>query len=232
MSRFILVVEDEATLGEMICDNLRMEGYESELVRSGSSAKDRIAKGGIDLVILDIMLPGTDGFTVLEEMRSRSDETPVMIVSARSSDADRIRGLELKADDYLTKPFNLRELLLRVAALLRRNTSSADTPDVLEFGGNRIEFRSHRAVNFKDEETSLTPAEVKLMRLLVARPGVIITRRELVDHLFGPHTSPTTRSLDNMVVRLRRVFEMDSKKPQHIHTVRGVGLRFTFGNES
>ena len=232
MSRLILVVEDEATLGEMICDNLRMEGYDSELVRNGSTARDRIAKGGIDLVILDIMLPGADGFTVLQEMRKRSDETPVMIVSARRSDADRIRGLELKADDYLTKPFNLKELLLRVAALLRRNTSSATKSDVLEFGGNRLEFRSHRGINFKNEEKPLTPTEVKLMRLLATRTGEVVTRRELVDHLFGPHTSPTTRSLDNMVMNLRRAFEMDSKKPQYIHTVRGVGLRFTPRNES
>ena len=123
MSRWILVVEDEAALGEMICDNLRQEGYGAELVTTGPAAEARIAKGGVDLVILDIMLPGIDGFTILETMRRRDDDTPVLVVSALISDADRIRGLELRADDYLTKPFNLKELLLRVGALLRRGQS-------------------------------------------------------------------------------------------------------------
>ena len=232
MSRWILVVEDEAALGEMICDNLQSDDYGAELVRDGDAARARIAKGGLDLVILDVMLPGVDGFTLLEEMRRRGDETPVMIVSARISDADRIRGLELKADDYLTKPFNLKELLLRVGALMRRNQPLAPGEDVFEFSGNCIDFRTHRATTFAAEDAQLTPTEVKLLRLLSTRPGEVVTRRELVDHLFGPHTPATIRSLDNMVLNLRRLFERDSKNPQHIHTVRGVGLRFTAHAES
>ena len=145
MSRWVLVVEDEPALGEMLCDNLRSSGYEAELARSGTAARDRIAKGGLDLVLLDIMLPGINGFEVLEHMRSQGDNTPVLILSARIGDADRIRGLELKADDYLTKPFNLKELLLRVDALLRRNTTIPSGSDILEFSGNRIDFRSHSA---------------------------------------------------------------------------------------
>jgi two-component system alkaline phosphatase synthesis response regulator PhoP len=229
VTRLILVVEDEQALGEMICDNLRIEGYDTELIHHGTAAGERIAAGGLDLVILDIMLPGTDGFTILEQMRKRHDDTPVLVVSARRSDSDRIRGLELRADDYLTKPFNLKELLLRVGALLRRNQSGPQLSEVLEFGGNRIEFRSHQATNYANEDSKLTPTEVKLMRLLASRPGDIISRRELVTHLFGPHTPPTTRSLDNMVMNLRRIFEQDSKNPRHIHTVRGVGWRFTDG---
>ena len=232
MSRWILVVEDEATLGEMICDNLQSDGYGTELVRNGDAARARIEKGGLDLVILDIMLPGVDGFTLLEEMRRRGDETPVMIVSARISDADRIRGLELKADDYLTKPFNLKELLLRVGALMRRNQPLAPGEDVFEFSGNRIDFRTHRVTTFAGEEAQLTPTEIKLVRLLSTRLGEVITRRELVNHLFGPQTPATIRSLDNMVLNLRRLFERDTKNPKHIHTVRSVGLRFTAQAES
>lgn len=227
MTRWILVVEDESALGEMICDNLRMQDYDAELVRSGLAADERIAKGGLDLVILDIMLPGLNGFSILEKMRKRGDDTPVLILSALISDADRIRGLELRADDYLTKPFNLKELLLRVGALLRRGQARSPNTEVLEFGGNQVDLRGHRATNFEGEESHLSPSEVKLLHLLSGRAGEVIARRELVDHLFGPNTPPTTRSLDNMVLNLRRILERDSKNPRHIHTVRGVGLRFT-----
>lgn len=225
--RSCLVVEDEIALGEMICDNLSLESYATELVRSGSEALDRLARGGIDLVILDIMLPVIDGFTVLEEMRKRGDNTPVLIVSARSSDADRIHGLELKADDYLTKPFNLRELLLRVDALLRRHPPAAVEPKVLEFAGNRVDFGSHRARTWTGREEELTATELKLLRLLSSRDGVVVNRKEIVDHLFGPTTPVTTRTLDNLVLRLRKLFERATQQPQHLHTIRGVGLRFT-----
>jgi two-component system alkaline phosphatase synthesis response regulator PhoP len=232
LSRWILVVEDESALGEMICDNLRGEGYGAELIRTGTAADERIAKGGVDLVILDIMLPGIDGFSILEKMRKRGDDTPVLIVSALISDADRIRGLSLRADDYLTKPFNLKELLLRVGALLRRGQSATSGPDILEFGGNRVDFRGLRATNFEGADSRLSPNEIKILRLLSGRPGEVVTRREIVGQLFGPTTSPATRSLDNMVLNLRRTLERDSKKPKHIHTVRGVGLRFTTEAES
>ncbi len=229
MSHWILVVEDEPSLGEMICDKLHSQGYGSELIADGGKASTRIRRGGIDLVILDIMLPGENGFSILKGMRDRGDRTPVLVLSARSSDEDRICGLELQADDYLTKPFNLRELLLRVDGLLRRTTDSKETKEraVCEFGGNRIDFRSHKASTWSNQEAQLTPTEVKLMGMLSGRPGEVITRRELVEHLFGPGTPATHRSLDNMVLNLRRLFEHDNKNPKHLHTVRGVGMRFT-----
>lgn len=226
MKPWILVVEDEEPLGEMICDNLRSAGYDAELARTGQAAEERLAESGLDLVILDIMLPGVSGFTILENMRKRGDETPVMIVSALISDADRIRGLELRADDYLTKPFNLKELLLRVSALLRRRGPTTES-HALEFGGSTIDFRALTARTAAGEEPHLSSNEFKLLRLFAGRPGEVISRRELVDHLFGPDTPPTTRSLDNIVLNLRRLFEQDGRHPKHIHTVRGVGLRFT-----
>lgn len=232
MTRWILVVEDEPSLGEMLCDNLQSEGHGAELVRSGTAARDRIARGGLDLIILDIMLPGIDGFTVLEQMRTRGDDTPVLILSARIDDSDRIRGLELQADDYLTKPFNLKELLLRVEALLRRKTAIPPGSDVLEFSSNRIDFRSHRATTHDGEQVKLTPTEVKLLRLLSTRQGEVVPRKELAHHLFGPNTPATTRTLDNTILNLRRLFERDSKRPRHLLTVRGVGMRFTSEGES
>ena len=227
MTRWILVVEDEPALGEMICDNLNSEGYDTELVQDGELALERLRKGGFDLVLLDIMLPGRDGFGVLAEMRKREDTTPVLVLSARSTDDDRIRGLELQADDYLTKPFNLRELLLRVGALLRRSKGVAAGEDVLEFGGNTIDFRSHELRTWKGEEAVLTASQTRLLRLVSSRPGEVVTRREIVEHLFGPATPVTARTVDNLVLGLRKLCERDSHSPAHLLTVRGLGWRFT-----
>ncbi|MCA8953539.1 MAG: response regulator transcription factor [Planctomycetes bacterium] len=226
MSRWIVVAEDEVTLGEMICDNLAHESYHAEHVQNGPAALERMAKGGVDLLILDIMLPGKDGFEVLRELRARGDETPVLVLSARSADADRIRGLELRADDYLTKPFNLRELLLRVGALLRRQAPPPPDVDVLEFGGNRVDFRAQKATCHNGTVAELTATETKLLKLLHAHAGTVVTRRTVVEHLFGSTAPATVRTLDNVVLRLRKLLEVDPAHPRHLVTVRGVGLRF------
>jgi DNA-binding response OmpR family regulator len=226
MSRWILVAEDEQTLGEMLCDNLSLESYHAEHVTSGPTALERMARGGIDLLILDVMLPGCDGFEVLRTLRERGDHTPVLILSARSADRDRIKGLELQADDYLTKPFNLRELLLRVDALLRRRPAPAAGAEVLEFGGNRIDFRAMRALCHNGEDVALTATETKLLKLLAAHQGTVVSRKIAVEHLFGSTAPLTTRTLDNVVLRLRKLFEADPAAPRHVHTVRGLGLRF------
>lgn len=229
MTHWCLVVEDEHALGRMICDNLSLAGYGVELVRDGDAASERIARGGIDIVVLDLMLPGRDGFQVLAEMRERGDDTPVLILSARGGDEDRIRGLELQADDYLPKPFNLRELLLRVAAILRRGAVPSAGEDVLEFGGNRVDFRSREAVSASGQRRILTDSEVKLLRLLASQPGVVVLRREVIDIMFGPMTPLTTRTVDNLIASLRKLFETDRHEPSHFHTVRGVGWRFDPG---
>lgn len=225
MSRWILVVEDEPALGEMLCDNLSVDGHHAELVTNGTAALARMAAGGIDLVILDVMLPGVDGFEVLRQLRARGDDTPVLVLSARSSDRDRIRGLELRADDYLTKPFHLRELLLRVDALLRRRPAAAPGTDTITFGGNTIDFRAMTAVTWREEQVELNATEVKLLRLLSANLGTVVARRTIVEHLFGSGAVATVRTLDNLVLRLRRLFEPDAAAPRHLLTVRGVGLR-------
>ena len=232
MTRWCLVVEDESPLGELICDNLQLEGYGTELVQDGERALERLAKGGIDLLILDIMLPGKDGFAVLRELRQRDPHLPVLILSARAADQDRVRGLELQADDYLTKPFNLRELLLRVAALLRRQPAARADDATLAFGGNEVDFKAHRATTFRGESADLTPAEIKLLRLLWSREGEVVSRSDIVHHVFGPATPQSHRTVDNLVLNLRRLFEHDSKQPRHLHTVRGVGLRFVRGADA
>jgi len=227
VTRWILVVEDTAPLGEMICDNLHSEGYGTELCQDGMQALARLEQGNFDLVILDIMLPGCDGFEVLTELRKRRDTTPVMVLSARSSDDDRVRGLELQADDYLTKPFNLRELLLRVAALLRRSRVVSTGEDRLEFGGNSIDFRGHQLRTWRGEQVTLSTSQVRLLRMLSSRPGEVVTRREINEQLFGPNTTPTARTVDNLMLGLRKLCERDSANPVHLLTLRGSGWRFT-----
>jgi DNA-binding response OmpR family regulator len=226
MSRWILVAEDEGALGEMLCDNLTLESYHAELVRTGPDALARMQRGGIDLLVLDVMLPGCDGFEVLRQLRARGDDTPVLILSARSADRDRIKGLELLADDYLTKPFNLRELLLRVDALLRRRPAPAPGQDLLEFAGHRIDFRSMRARCADGAEHELTQTETRLLKLLAAHAGTVVSRKIVVEHLFGSTAPLTVRTLDNIVLRLRKLFEQDQSAPRHLQTVRGLGLRF------
>ena len=226
MNRWILVAEDERQLGEMLCDNLALESYQAEHVLTGTAALERMARGGIDLLILDVMLPQKDGFEVLQVLRSRGDETPVLILSARADEQDRIRGLELQADDYLTKPFNLRELLLRVDALLRRQPAPAAGANVLEFGGNHVDFRAMTATPRGGDTESLTLTETKLLKLLAGRPTTVVTRREAVDALFGSAAPTTVRTLDNVLLRLRKIFEEDPATPRHLHTIRGVGFRF------
>ncbi|HEX5053153.1 MAG TPA: response regulator transcription factor [Planctomycetota bacterium] len=226
MSRWILVAEDERALGEMLCDNLALESYHAEHVLTGPRALERMAKGGIDLLILDVMLPGCDGFEVLRQLRARGDLTPVLVLSARAADNDRIRGLELHADDYLTKPFNLRELLLRVDALLRRRPAPPAGSDTLEFGGNRVDFRSMQATCQNGEQVELTATETKLLKLLAGHADTVVSRRVVVEHLFGSTAPLTVRTLDNVILRLRKLFEADPAAPRHLHTVRGIGFRF------
>ena len=226
MTRWILVAEDEPVLGEMLVDNLQLESYHAELVRTGTDALARMEKGGIDLLILDVMMPGCDGFTVLHRLRQRGDLTPVLILSARSADKDKIRGLELEADDYLTKPFNLRELLLRVDALLRRSRAPSPGADTLSFGGNTIDFRAMRAKTFAGEDVELTATEVRLVKLLWAHAGTVVSRKIVVEHLFGSTAPLTVRTLDNVMLRLRKLFEKNPAEPLHLQTVRGLGFRF------
>ena len=226
MNRWILVAEDERQLGEMICDNLALESYQAEHVTTGVAALERMERGGIDLLILDVMLPEKDGFEVLQILRARDDATPVLIVSARADEQDRIRGLELQADDYLTKPFNLRELLLRVEALMRRQPAPTAGDDILELPRHRIDFRAMTATDSDGGVESLTLTETKLLKLLAGRRATVVTRRDAVDALFGSAAPTTVRTLDNVVLRLRKVLEEDPANPHHLHTIRGVGFRF------
>jgi two-component system, OmpR family, alkaline phosphatase synthesis response regulator PhoP len=227
----VLVVEDDANLAAGVMENLRAEGYEVTLAADGEQALLWLAGHGCTLVILDVMLPGADGLTVCRTLRDRGNTTPVLFLTARGDPADRVRGLEAGGDDYLAKPFHLQEFLLRVRAILRRwdwyrgASATADTA-VLCFGGNEVDFRAFRARAWNGESQELTEKEAMILKVLAEHAGEIVSREDLLERVWGYDVFPSTRTVDNFILRLRKRFEKDPANPQHFLTVWGVGYRF------
>lgn len=230
MAPRILVVEDEPNLARGIRENLEAEGYVVDVAADGLQALAKVRGNEFSLVVLDVMLPGTDGFTVCARMRVEGHDTPVLFLSARAGGQDRIQGLEVGGDDYLAKPFHLRELLLRVAAILRRRARydemTAREP-VLRFGGNEFDFRTFRGRSADGVEQLLTPKEAMILKVLAEREGKVMWRDDILEKVWGDEVLPSSRTIDNFIVRLRKRFEANPEVPQFIHTVRGVGYRFT-----
>ncbi len=222
----ILVVDDEAHLAEGIRENLDAEGYATEVAHDGLEGLERIRRQHFDLIVLDVMMPNMDGLTLCEQIRREGRQTPVLFLTVKNDAEDRVRGFEAGGDDYLAKPFHLKELLLRVAAILRRS-SWYQASAALEFGGNRIDFKTYEARAWDGSEHSLTHKEAMILRALADQPGNIVTREEILDRVWGYEVFPSTRTIDNFIVRLRKRFERNPEAPAHFHTVRGVGYRFT-----
>ena len=223
----ILVVDDEIHLADGIRENLEAEGYETDVAHDGAEGLEKIRRERFDLVLLDVMMPKMNGLEVCEAMRAEGVQTPVMFLTVKGEPEDRIRGLAAGGDDYLAKPFHLRELLLRVAAILRRSRWYAETASTLEFGGNRIDFETYHARSWDGSEHSLTHKEAMILKVLAEQAGSIVTREEILDRVWGYEVFPSTRTIDNFIVRLRKRFERNPESPLHFHTVRGVGYRFT-----
>ena len=223
-----MLVEDEIHLARGICFNLEEEGCRVSHFETGEKALVALEYEHFDLIILDVMLPGMDGFEACRAVRGLDARVPILMLTARSEDTDRVHGLENGADDYLTKPFNLVEFLLRVKGMLRR--SSWYRPDPIEegyhFGANEVFLLSYRARTAQGE-IDLTEMEVRVLSLFFQKEGQIIPRSELLHSVWGYTSDTETRTLDNFIVRLRRYFEPDSTKPIHFQTVRGVGYRFS-----
>jgi DNA-binding response OmpR family regulator len=222
MSR-ILVVEDEEGIALALETDLRMEGYDVEVVADGVAATARARDGAFDLILLDVMLPGRDGFDVCRDVRSAGVRTPILMLTAKAQEAEKVLGLELGADDYVTKPFSARELRARVKALLRRAEDTA--PDVQRFGdlqvdGNRFEVRRG------DRTVDLTRLEFKILSALVRCRGRVVTRDRLLDLAWGEDTYVSDRVIDNHVANLRKKIEDDTRNPRFVVSVRGVGYRF------
>ena len=235
MTSRILLVEDEPNLARGISENLEAEGYVVDVAADGLRALTMVRAGEFSLVVLDVMLPGADGFTVCKKMRAEGHDTPVLFLSARAGGQDRIQGLEAGGDDYLAKPFHLRELLLRVAAILRRRARydemTARAP-ILRFGGNEFDFRTFRGRSADGVEQVLTQKEAMILKVLAERAGEVMWRDDILEKVWGDEVLPSSRTIDNFIVRLRKRFEADPEAPRFIHTVRGVGYRFTPNPES
>jgi two-component system alkaline phosphatase synthesis response regulator PhoP len=224
----ILLIEDEINIARGISFNLEQEGYRISHAESGEDALERLRYYRFSLIILDIMLPGIDGFSVCGEIRKLDARVPILILSARAEEGDRITGLASGADDYLTKPFNLGEFLLRVKGMLRR--SSWYRPEPVEegyaFGDNEVFLLSYHARTAQGE-IDLTDLEVKTLALFFRNEWQVVTRKTLLEGVWGYSSQAETRTLDNFIVRLRKYFEPDPAKPIYFQTIRGVGYRFS-----
>ena len=223
MSRWILVAEDERQLGEMLCDNLRLEGWHAEHVFTGPRALERMQKGGVDLLVLDVMLPGMDGLQVCRAIRGESG-VPIVMLTAKTDTLDVVLGLESGADDYMVKPFKPQELIARVRARLRRGDEPE--PERLSIGDLSIDVAGH-SVTRGEEALSLTPLEFDLLCALAAKPGFAFTREQLLADVWGYQHAGDTRLVNVHVQRLRSKIEHDPEHPEIVVTVRGVGYRFS-----
>ncbi|MBL7826003.1 MAG: response regulator transcription factor [Saprospiraceae bacterium] len=224
----ILLVEDEDHIREAVKINLELDGYEVVSTSNGKKALDMIAGQHFDLLLLDVMLPEVDGFSITEQVRLTNLEVPILLLTAKDTAQDRISGLKKGADDYLTKPFNLEELLLRVGKLLRRSQRvKGEDIEQFEFGGNQVNFESFEATTFRGEPIMLTKKEAMLLKLLVERKNEVVSRHQILQSVWGYDVYPSTRTIDNFILAFRKYFEKDAKKPEFFHSIRGVGYKFT-----
>jgi len=226
----ILLVEDEENLHEALKLNLELEGYEITSVYDGSAALKAIGDEYFDLIILDVMLPEIDGINVTETVRLQNNEVPILILSAKNTSADRVLGLKKGADDYLTKPFNLEELLLRVHKLIDKNKKMQDKEtigDTYSFGNNVIDFKAQEAKTKNGETIQLSRKESMLLKLLIENKNEVVPREKILQAVWGYNVYPTTRTIDNFILSFRKYFEEDSRNPRYFHSVRGVGYKYS-----
>ena len=224
MSQRVLIIEDEPGVVLGLQDNLELEGYEVLVSRSGEDGLRRALSEGPDLILLDIMLPQRNGLDVCQELRKEGFRRPILMLTARGQEVDKIVGLEAGADDYITKPFSIRELLARVRANLRREARKSEKRESYEFDEVRIDYRRH-VVEKAGTAVPLSPREFDLLSYFIQRRGEIVTRDELLDDVWGVRNYPLTRTVDNHIARLRRKLD-DPAKPRYIVTVHKVGYKF------
>jgi two-component system, OmpR family, alkaline phosphatase synthesis response regulator PhoP len=237
MKARILIVEDEQHIGRLVKFNCEAEGFQAVLVGDGRKALAELEAGTtpFDLVILDLMLPEMSGYAVLEQLRTRSVQVPVLILSARTLSEDKIRGFDCGADQYMTKPFELPELLSRVRSLITRHAAlkgasltampQSSLQSRYAFNTTEVDFARHE-VTVRGEPRQLTALEMKLLKCFIEHEGKLLSRAELLDQVWGFDATPTTRTVDNFIVRLRQYFETDPSHPRHFLSIRGMGYRF------
>ena len=226
MKRRILVVEDDAHLADGLQINLDLEGYEPLLAGSAEEGLEIWQRGGVDLILLDVMLPGMDGFELCRLIRREGDRVPILFLTARSAGQDRIHGLDEGGDDYITKPFELNELLARIKSIFRRQDwfRGQEAPQVLRIGRAEVNLRTFQATT-PDQVKDLKEKEVMILRLLKEHEGEPVDRETILDRVWGFGAYPTTRTVDNFILSLRKIVEEDPKAPKHILTAHGIGYR-------
>ncbi len=235
----VLIVEDEQHLADGLRFNLEAEGYQVQVTETGEAALELLKAhpAGYDVVVLDVMLPGKDGFSVMSEMRGSGQFVPTLILTARGHPSDVLKGFAAGADDYLTKPFDLSILIARIRGLIRRRewlaaslgggpaTFSRPQQDVFAFGDKSVDF-DHLELHVRDQVFPLTLMEANVLRYLIQHEGKPVSRKKMLEEVWNLHEDTDTRAIDNFIVRLRRYIEDDPAKPRHVLTVRGVGYRF------
>jgi len=219
----ILVVEDDPAIAVGLEDDLTLEGYEVEIAKDGSAGATRAREGGFDLILLDVMLPKKDGFEVCRELRRGGCKIPIIMLTAKTHDAEKVLGLEVGADDYVTKPFSPAELRARIKAVLRRTVN--DTPDLYRFGEVEVDFVRFELRRGRNV-VHVTPTELKLLSAFVRNRGRVLSRQEITDLVWGEGTAITPRAVDTHVANLRQKVEADPAEPAFVVGVRGVGYRF------
>ena len=224
----VLIIEDEPNLRNLLALNLDLEGYTTDIAKDGAEAISKLESAHYDIIILDLMLPKISGMDVLTKLRISNSTLPVIITSAKDTSSDRIEGLKKGADDYLVKPFEIEELLIRMQKLLvRSKVSSAPLMEVYTFGKNKINFKAFVANN-EQESFELSPKECMIMKFLISKEGEVVSRQDLLKNVWGYDVFPSTRTIDNFISNLRKRFEDDIKNPQYIISVRGIGYKFVY----
>jgi two-component system alkaline phosphatase synthesis response regulator PhoP len=226
----ILVAEDEENLLDAIKMNLELEDYEVVAAKTGAEALNFFKEQRFNLVVLDVMMPEMDGFEVCEKIRLEDTDTPILFLTAKDTSADRVKGLKIGADDYLTKPFNLEEFLLRVRVLVKhsmKGTKDEQELKIYKFGNNEINFVTYEAKSYDGNTYNLTKKEAMLLKLLIDRKGEAVSRNQILQYVWGYDVFPSTRTIDNFLLSYRRYFEEDPKNPKYFHSVRSVGYKFT-----
>jgi DNA-binding response OmpR family regulator len=220
----LLIIEDELPMRTALVETLAAEGYRVQSAADGLRGLEMACTEPFDLILLDVMMPGLDGYAVCRELRKRGRDMPVLMLTAKALVNDRVEGLDAGADDYLSKPFSLRELLARVRALLRRHERHAAVPDILVIGAARVDF-NRRLIVRDGADHALSEKEFGMLRLLATHPGETVTRERFLDVVWGYHAYPSTRTVDNFINTLRAKIEDDPANPRHLVTVRGAGYR-------
>lgn len=226
----ILLVEDEEHLNEAIKLNLELDGHLVNAVNDGKKALDAFRQERFDLIVLDVMLPELDGFRVCEIIRLENTDVPILFLTAKNSSEDKINGLKKGADDYLVKPFNLEEFLLRTRILLKRSEKrhiAEKPPTLYKFGDNLVNFSTHVAQGSNSTTFQLTKKEVLLLKLLIERKNEVVSRETILETVWGYDVYPSTRTIDNFILTFRKYFELNPKESRFFHSIRGIGYKFT-----